>query len=344
MKNIKFLSFALASTLLFASCNTEDDSPTDDGDPLPPNVLASLYATSNTGDNLAVFDFTPTIILTRILSTGSEDSEGVFYDEEANEIVVNSRSQSTVNVYSNISNVPDGSNLSLLVSSTPSLESPRDIAVNGDVYVISDNADVDGNPDTNDGRFFIFERDENGINLRNTVTVDFAVWGIEFIGNTLFAVVDKTADVASFNNFVADNTIDATVAPSKRITIEGIVRTHGIAEDDGFVILTDIGDAENATDGGFHFISGFITKFNITEDGGTLAVAGNQVRVSGNLTELGNPVSVDYDNERQTIFIAERANEGGKILYFTETGAGGNLIPTFSAGFEGASSVFFNDN
>lgn len=344
MKMIKFLSFAIISTLLFASCNTEDDSPIDDGDPLPPNILASLYATSNTSDDLVVFDFTPTNILTRILNTGSNDSEGIYYDEDTDEVVINSRSQATVNVYSNVTNVESGANLSLLMSSTPELESPRDIAVSGDVYVVSDNADVDGDPNTDDGRFFIFQRDENGISLRNTVTVDFAVWGIEFIGTTLFAVVDKTADVASFNNFVADNTIDATVAPSKRITIEGIVRTHGIAEDDGFVILTDIGDAENVNDGGFHFISGFISKFNATDDDGTLAFAGNQVRVSGNLTELGNPVSVDYDNERQTIFIAERANEGGKILYFTETGAGGNLIPNFSTSFEGASSVFFNDN
>lgn len=343
MKNMKILSFTLLITLLFASCDTVDET-VDDGDPLPPNILASLYATSNTVDAVAVYDFTPANILTRMLSTGSADSEGIYYDEEADELVLNSRTQATVNVYSDISNVADGASLSLLLSSTTNLESPRDIAVSGDVYVVSDNADVDGDPNTDDGRFFVFERGESGITLRNTVTVDFAVWGIEFIGNTLFAVVDKTGDVASFNNFVADNTVDATVVPTKRITIEGITRTHGIAEDDGFVILTDIGDAENANDGGFQFISGFVAKFDATENGETLAFAGNQIRVSGNLTGLGNPVSVDYDDERKIIFIAERTNDGGKIMFFTETGAGGNLIPNFSAGFAGASSVFFNDN
>lgn len=37
--------------------------------------------------------------------------------------------------------------------------------------------------------------------LKNTFDIDFAVWGIEFIGDDLFAVVDKTADLAVFTNF-----------------------------------------------------------------------------------------------------------------------------------------------
>ena len=109
------------------------------------------------------------------------------------------------------------------------------------------------------------------------------------------------------------------------------------------VILTDIGDASNQSDGGFHYISGFVSKFDATPNGGTLAFAGNQIRVSGGLTGLGNPVSVDYEHSDNTVFIAERANDGGKILFFNNIEAGGNLAPSFNSPFPGASSVFYID-
>ena len=76
-------------------------------------------------------------------------------------------------------------------------------------------------------------------------------------------------------------------------------------------------------------------------DGDTLEVVGNQVRVSGSLSQMGNPVSVAYDDASRTIFIAERSNEGGKVLIFDQIGPGGNVKPTLVAPFEGASSVYF---
>src|SRR5690606_22733560 len=127
-----------------------------------------------------------------------------------------------------------------------------------------------------------------------------------------------TADVAVLKNFVSAYTTDVTATPDKQITIEGITRTHGIAEDGGDVILTDIGDAANENDGGLHSVGSFVSKFEATPNGDTLPVAGNQVRVSGNFTELGNPIAIDYDSGSRTIFVAERANDGGKILFFSE--------------------------
>src|SRR5690606_37893203 len=293
-----------------------------------------------TNNSIAVFDFTPNGIAMRSFLTSSDDNEGIYYDDDADELVVNSRSQSVINTYSNIENAQNGNSLNLFLSSDSVLESPRDIAVNNGVYVVSDNADVDGDPNTEDGRFFVFTRDASGYTLRNTVTVNYAVWGIEFIGNDLYTVVDKTADIAVLKNFASVYTTDVTATPNKQITIEGITRTHGIAEDGGFVILTDIGDAASESDGGFNFINGFVSKFDATPDGDTLSFAGNQVRVSGALTDLGNPVAVDYESTSQTVFIAERANDGGKILFFNEIGAGGNLVPTLNSPFEGASSLY----
>ena len=342
MKNIKFLIPIFAITFLLISCSNEDNG-NGSGDPIPIPVLATVYATSNTNKAIAVYNFTSNGIALSSILTGSDDNEGIYYNDEADELAVVSRTQSTVNTYSGVENTENGSTLNLFLSSDSVLESPRDIAVKDDIYIVSDNADVDGDPNTDDGRFFVFKRDANGYTLRNIVTVNYAVWGIQLIGNDLYTVVDKTADVAVLKNFISTYTTDVTAAPDKQITIEGITRTHGITEDGGFVILTDIGDATNESDGGFNFINGFVTKFDATPNGETLPFSGNQVRVSGALTELGNPVSVEYDSPSQTVFIAERVNDGGKVLFFNEIGAGGNLVPTLSSEFPGASSLFYID-
>ncbi|MDN3723611.1 hypothetical protein QRD02_04395 [Aequorivita sp. SDUM287046] len=341
MKNIKYLLPIFALSVSLISCDADDEDGA--GDPPPNPILANVYATSNTNNAVGVFDFTPNGIAFRSFATSSDDNEGIYYDDDADELIINSRSQRSINTYSNVENTESGNPLNFLLSSNPVLESPRDIAVNNDVYVVADNADTDGNPNTDDGRLFVFTRDASGYTLRNTVFVNYALWGIEFIGNDLYTVVDKTSDVAVLKNFVATYTTDITASPDKQITIEGITRTHGIAEDGGVVILTDIGDASNENDGAIHFISGFVSKFEATPNGETLPVAGNQVRVSGNFTQLGNPVAVDYESISQTIFVAERANEGGKVLFFSEIGPGGNLQPSFSFPFAGASSLTFVD-
>lgn len=339
MKKIKLIIPVLVLGLVVISCTESDDQGS--GEPLPNTVFANVYATSNLNNSIAAFDFTANGIQLRQFSTSSDDNEGIFYNKEANELVVNSRAQSTINTYSDIDETASGSSLSLFLSSDTVLESPRDIAVKDNFYIVSDNADVDGNPDTPDGRFFIFTRDNSGYTLRNIVTVNYAVWGIQLIGNDLYSVVDKTGDVAVLKNFITTYTTDVTATPDKQITIGGITRTHGITEDEGFVILTDIGDATNESDGGFQFINNFVSKFDATPNGGTLELAGNQVRVSGSLTGLGNPVSVAYVRADNSVFIAERASDGGKILFFYNVGAGGNLAPDLSTPFPGASSLYY---
>lgn len=330
---------AFASVALLFSCSTDDR--TGGGGNVVPPVRATLFAASNTTNTVGVFDFTPEGIFTKFNSISSNNNEGIFYDKEDDELAICSSNQKVINVFANLKNTQDGADLNLRISSDGVLQNPRDIAVKGDIYIVSDNTDLDNDPDTDEGRFFVFKRDGNGITLRNTVTVDYAVWGIQLIGNDLYTPVDKTGDVAVLKDFIATYTTDVTATPDKRITIEGIDRIHGIAEDAGFVILTDIGSPTNASDGGFHSINGFVSKFNATPDGGQLDFAGNQVRVSGNLTKLGNPVAVDYDHSRKTVFIAERLNEGGRILFFTDVEAGGGLPPSLSIPFVGASSVFF---
>lgn len=342
MKRLIYLTAIWGMMFSFFSCSLNDDDTGGGGGQVPIPILANLYVTSNTTNNIGVVNFVPNSLFLSSYSISSNNNEGIFYDKDADELVIVSREQKAINTYGNIKDRTSGE-LNLMLSSNAVLESPRDIAVKGDVYVVSDNADVDGDPTTEDGRFFVFTRDSNGYALRNTVTVDYSVWGIQFIGDDLYTVVDNSGDLAVLKNFITTYTTDIIAVPDKRITLEGITRIHGICEDKGNVVLTDIGDETNDHDGAFHFIGGFISKFNDTPDGGTLDLLGKQVRVSGAMTKMGNPVGVDYDHERRTVYIAERTNNGGSVLLFTDFGIGGNMQPSFQEPFAGASSLYFID-
>ena len=343
MKKMKYILASLGLALLTVSC-TLDDGPSGGGGgggSTPVKVIANLFATTNTTNTIVSYDFLTNGNFTRPMSMSSNDNEGIYYDKDKDELVVVSRDQKVLNTYSNVSQVESNGGLNLTLSSQTTFDSPRDLAVVGDFYIVSDNADLDNNPATDEGRFFIFKRDSDGYTLRNTVTVNYAVWGIELIGNDLYSVVDKSAEVAVFKDFISTYTTDVTATPNKRIEIGGIIRLHGITQDKGTVVLTDIGNAENDRDGAFHIINGFVNKFNAVPDGDTLELIGNQVRVSGNLSQMGNPVAVAYDDASKTVFIAERANEGGKILFYDNIGPGGNLKPTIMEPLKGASSLYF---
>src|SRR5690606_31704063 len=117
------------------------------------------------------------------------------------------------------------------------LQNPRDVVENGNYLIVSD-----GELGADEGKYLIFERDEEGLTLRNTLTVEFDVWGMLMIGNDLYATIPNTGDVAVFKNFVATHTTDATIAPDKRITLGGMNNLRGIAADQGIFVFTDAGE------------------------------------------------------------------------------------------------------
>lgn len=344
MKKRVFSIMAFASAILFFSCSNDDNGGGVGGEPNNPHVYATVYSTSNTSNKIGVFDFmAENRVVKKTFNVGSANNQGIFYNKESDELVVGSKDQKVLNVYSNVEDSQEGASLDLLLSSDSVMQNPRDIAVKDEIYIVSDNTDLDSDPNTEEGRFFVFKKDDNGFTLRNTITVDYAVWGIQLINNDLYSTVDNTGDVAVFKNFISTYTTDATAAPDKRVTIERINRIHGISEDTGVVVLTDIGEEDNDIDGAFHTINDFVSRFNATPNGGQLDFSGNQVRIEGLFTELGNPVAIDYDNSRRIVFVAERTNDGGKVLFFSDVEAGGELRPTLSIPFEGASSLYFID-
>ena len=336
MKTTKFTIALLAVSIGFTSCNDDDDINDGRFD------RAELYVTSNTNGAINVYDFSdgsnPT--QTTLTTAGSTDNEGIVYDAGNDQLIFASRTNGTVAIATDIEDMIDGTSSPLAFNqSTNNLVSPRSVAINGNFVVIADN-DGDGvGLDANE--LFIYQRTGSTLTLRNTLTVGFALWQIQFVGNDLYAVVDQTSDLAVFSDLLNNNT-NAAVTPTKRITIDGITRTHGLVINtkDDIAILTDIGSAAVDNDGAFHIIADFGAKFGAITNGGTLPVQGNQVRVSGTNTFLGNPVAAAYDSETDTIFIAERANSNGRVLAFNAS-ATGNATPVVNNMLPGASTVFF---
>ncbi len=330
--NTNFLKIGFAVVLAavaFTACDKDDK----DGD----KDRMELYVTNNTDGNVTVYDLESDEM--RTLTTTATAAEGIYYDSDNDRIIQASRSANQLDVFSDVKEAANNVALATLFSSSADLSSPRDVAVNGNIVVVADNADADGNTATADGKLFVYTKTDGAFTLRNTITTEFAVWGIEFVGDNLYAIVDKTNQLAVFNNFAAGNMIDATVSATKTIMIEGIVRTHGLAYDAGTMILTDIGDANSDSDGAFHIIADFDSKFNGVSNAGMLTLA-DQVRVAGAATNLGNPVSAEYDADSKTIYIAEAKKDGGRVLSFTDASAGGDLTPKMNKTLAGASSLY----
>lgn len=341
MKNFRTLLLGAILVTSFVACSDDDDNGTDNP---TADSRTELYASNNNNGDITIFDLENNT--TRTLLTASLMAEGIYYDASTDVVTQASRSGLQLNSYADVTASNDGLAISVSASGSADLVSPRDIAVNGAVYVVADNGDADGDPNTADGRLFVYTQGPNGsFTLRNTVTTEFKVWGIEFVGNDLYAVVDTTSDVAVFANFVANNTTDATVSATKTVTFDGIVRTHGIAFDAGTMILTDVGAASDDADGGFHIVTDFVAKFNAAADGGNVAIT-DQIRVAGAATNLGNPVAAEFDAETNTVFIAEAANGGGRVMSFAgaNLSTGGDFAPTTNATLAGASSLYFYKN
>ncbi|MDP5061757.1 MAG: hypothetical protein NWP64_07550 [Maribacter sp.] len=359
-KSIIYLAI-LAGALFFASCSDDDDAMVD-GTPIATcddgemngdetgidcggsmcepcgegmTVLGrrtDLFVTNNENGSISRYSITGDSLVTLMTSTTA--AEGIYYDASADVVYQASRSALQLEAFSNVSTVVNGAEVLAAFTGSADLESPRELAVKGSSFVVADNGA---------NKFFVYENTGSGFTLTSTVEVPFPVWAITFKGDDLYAVVDTTGDLAVYYDFLA-NAVNGILRPSKRVTIEGIVRTHGITYDgaDDVMVLTDIGDAADAnTDGGFHIISDFSSKFDSLSDGELLPI-GMQVRVAGSSTLMGNPIDVAYDSETNAVYVSEIGN--GKVLGFTSIGSGGNLTPSFNKDLAMASSIQFSSD
>ena len=304
--------------------------------PVTPGRRSELYVTNTNASNPSIFKYSISGDSLVTFTTNSTVTEGIYYNAASDLLVQAAAMPSGVLQAFSGTSALNTSTLTADFTSSADLTSPREIAVIGDTYVVSDNSD---------NTFYVYTLNGSSFSLTATVDIQFPVWGIAFRGNDLYAVVDGPGsnELAVFADFAA-NATTGTLNPTKRVTIEGIVRTHGLTYDgnDDVMIMTDIGSAADANnDGGFHMISNFSTKFDALSDGEVLPLS-MQVRVAGSNTMMGNPIDVAYDSETDAVYISEVGN--GKVLGFTSIGTGGNLTPSFSKDLAGASSIYFSSD
>lgn len=320
----------------FLSCNNDDDL----NGRVETSQTAHLYATTHNGD-VKRYDINSGQVTT--YANSSADAEGIFFSGEEDFFTIVSRSSNRLETYFGINELGSGGtrNPESQNFGSSDLESPRDLAVNGEFYVVSDNRDLDGDETTQEGRLFIYIKSDSGFILRNVVITKFKVWGIEFIGDDLFVAVDGTNKLAVYRNFITSRSGHGIVTADKIVALQGLVRTHGLDYDNGTMVVSDIGEAESGSDGGLHVIQNFEAKFQAATNGGFIG-AEEQLRIAGGNTLLGNPVNVVYDSAYNVIFVAEALNNSGRILAFNNaTSVSGNISPDLRYGLAGVSSLFF---
>ncbi|WP_300433997.1 hypothetical protein [Christiangramia sp.] len=333
LKRFLFLGILSISVL---SCGSDDDLNSG----VETSNTAHLYATTHNGQ-VRRYDINNGV--TTNYNVASTDMEGFFYAAEEDAFTVVSRSSNQIESYLNIDELGEGGtrNPELGLVGTADLESPRDLAVNGSFYVVSDDTDLDGDETTAEGRLFVYAKTETGFSLRNILITKFRVWGLEFVGSDLYAAVDGTNKLALYKNFIETNTNNRIVTADKIVGFQGLIRTHGLDYDNGIMVLSDIGEAESATDGALHIIQDFDAKFSNTANGGFIQ-SQDQLRIFGGNTLLGNPVNIVYDAAYNVIFVAEALNKGGRVLAFNDaTSISGNIAPDLKYELPGVSSVFY---
>lgn len=337
MKKRIFLSAILAAGLFTVSCSDDDNN---DNVTNPEEQTAYLFTSSNTSGSISVSNLNAPTTSVNSFATGSADADGIYYDAVADQIIQASRTANRLNVFNNISNAITNGSTTLSPagsSATGDFTNPREIAVSGDnVFVAQDQSVENGLQN----KILVYSKSGNGFTLQRTYNVDFKLWGIHAEGDDLYAVVDNTGDIVMFDNILSSS--NGNLSPTKRVTVEGLVRTHGITHSgaDNVMILTDIGSATSDVDGGLIVIENFGSVFTNTPNNGTIALS-SQKRIYGPNSTLGNPVDVAYDHVANKIYVAERLNAGGRVLTFNlPTAASADVAPAHSRAEAGVSAVY----
>lgn len=333
MKNLFFTLSVFA--LVFGACS--DDNNEQNNSSTSVSEL-KLLTGSNTSGKVSFTNLLESSTVVKSLSINGVDSDGTYYDSTSDQLIVASRTNNRLELYTGLKNavMNNTDNLTLQFFSTSDFNNAREIAVVGDkVIVTQDQNTANGNVN----KLLVYQKTATSFQLLNTYTVDFKVWGIHVEGTTLYAVADLTSDIVVFNNFFAN--ANGAITVSKRVTIEGLVRTHGItlSTQDNRLILTDVGSATSDTDGGLIVINNFSSVFGATANLGTIAMS-NQIRLYGPNSKLGNPVDVAYDNVTKNIYVAERLNAGGQVLVFATPTSNGDAAPVSARAELGVASVF----
>jgi len=337
MKKNLFMATLAFSAIGFVSCSSDDDSNNNGSDA---DELA-LFTSSNTSGAISYTDLKATSPVSRTFTIGSTDSDGIYYNDDTDEVIVASRTNNRLEVYGGFKNTLSGTGTSLTMtasSQTGDFTNAREISVDGSrVVVVQDQNDA--NSLTN--KLVVYQRTASGFTLEKSFVIPFKLWGIDIEDGNLYAVEDLTNRVAVFSNIFSKPS--GTLSPDKKVAVEGLVRTHGIHYEDNTMVLTDVGLATSDVDGGIVVIENFSSVFSSTANGGTISLA-SQKRIYGPNSTLGNPVDVAFDDDNDKIYIAERLNAGGRVLSFAyPTTAQSDATPLTARLEPGVTGIYLKD-
>lgn len=329
MKNL-FLSFAVIAVSL-VSCDNDDAQMS------TPEL--TLVTSSNTSGKISYVNLLEPSATVKSFTISSLDAEGISYNPKTDTVIVASRTNNRLEAYAGLKSGALAGSTSLtlsLNSSNLDFTNARETAVSGDkVVVVQDEFVSNGLVN----KLLVYKKTTAGFTLLKTYTTNFKLWGIHMQGNDLYAVVDLTSDIVLYKNFMSN--ASGNITATKRVSIEGLVRTHGItysAKDD-LMVLTDVGSAASNSDGGLVFINKFASVFASTANMGTIATS-SQIRIYGPNSTLGNPVDVAYDHVTNMTYVAERLNGGGMVLSFAKASVSGDATPVTSRVEAGVTSIF----
>ncbi len=293
----------------------------------------TFFVSSNTQNQIGTYNIDASgNYTTGSFRTISNDADGIYYDMETDNIYQVNRVTNAVNVYGNVTaNLANGASPMYMNTSAAEFSNGRELAFSRNRIVVAQDAN-DGN--SNQNRFVIFDVNGTSLSLIDRLNTSINLWGIHLDGETLYAIVDNSNELAIFKNFFGNNS--SSVEPNSVVSIEGLVRTHGISyiRDRDLMLLTDVGEASSADDGAVVIVNNFSTAIM----DGSISLS-EQTRIEGPMSTLGNPVDIALDRSRNLVFIAERANEGGKVLAFPLSSPSGDTSPVYSSLFDGASAI-----
>jgi len=297
------------------------------------NTTAQFFISSNTKAQIGILNVLEDgNVTTNSFASTAADADGIYYDEASDVIYQLNRTDNRINKYADVNaSLINGNTPMNISSSTGDFSNGREIAVNGGKLVAAQDANA-GNGDAN--KFFIYDIGTTAITLDKVYDADINLWGIHANGDQMFAIVDNSNEVAIYEDFF--NQPAGAITASAIVAVEGLIRTHGITydADSDFMILTDVGAASLAGDGALITIE----DWTMASADGMISMS-EQIRVAGGTSLLGNPVDVAYDKTNEMIYVAERANGGGRVLGFRTPNATGGAAPIFNMLYPGASAI-----
>lgn len=328
----------ILSLTVFGCESTKDDSSITE--------FGKVFVSSNTNAKIGIFDFSDTSNITSVeFFTTIDDADGIYYDRSRDILYHADREHNRINAFSKLSNNQAGSSILPSAISTSDFSNPRGLTSENNIAIVAQDASDDNGQQN---AFFVYDIGANAITLRNEFNVNFPVWDIQLVGNTLYAVQDESDSIAIFNNFFGLE--DGIIIPDFKIRIENLERAHGFyySLDEDLMILTDIDDvAATELDGEIRIIEDFNIKVSAALQTTDKAIFNEeQIKISGTNTMLRNPVDVIYHRSSNRVIVAERATNGGMILSFPRPTLSGdtllNLTPTFMVNYPGASGLYIN--